>query len=83
MFYFFFFLKNNFLCFIYFSKDNVGQYESHTAFSLPRLYRMVRGIGVFDQKFNIVSPGAGTSIYFHYSEQKERLTALHSEIELL
>lgn len=44
---------------------------------------MVRGIGVFDQKFNIVSPGAVTSIYFQYSEQKERLTALHSEIELL
>ncbi|KAK8545273.1 hypothetical protein V6N12_026110 [Hibiscus sabdariffa] len=40
------------------SKDTVGQYESHTAFTLPGLYRVVHGIDVFDPKFNIVSPGA-------------------------
>ncbi|KAF9621067.1 hypothetical protein IFM89_016091, partial [Coptis chinensis] len=36
------------------SKDIVGQYESHTAFTLPILYRVVHGIDVFDPKFNIV-----------------------------
>ena len=44
---------------------------------------MVHGIDVFDPKFNIVSPGADMSIYFPYSDQSKRLTALHSEIEEL
>nr|AHM02468.1 sucrose synthase [Lilium davidii var. unicolor] len=65
------------------SKDTVGQYESHTAFTLPELYRVVHGIDVFDPKFNIVSPGADMSIYFPYFEQDKRLTSLHPEIEEL
>ena len=69
--------------YLYFSKDTVGQYESHTGFTLPGLYRVVHGIDVFDPKFNIVSPGADMSIYFPYSERSKRLTALHAEIEEL
>ncbi|XP_068664286.1 sucrose synthase 1-like [Aristolochia californica] len=65
------------------SKDTVGQYESHTAFTLPGLYRVVHGIDVFDPKFNIVSPGADMAIYFSYSEEQRRLTSLHPEIEEL
>ncbi|KAA8534738.1 hypothetical protein F0562_029820 [Nyssa sinensis] len=65
------------------SKNTVGQYESHTAFTMPGLYRVVHGIDVFDPKFNIVSPGADTSIYFSHTEEKRRLTALHPEIEEL
>ncbi|KAL6293106.1 hypothetical protein ACE6H2_001248 [Prunus campanulata] len=65
------------------SKNNVGQYESHTAFTLPGLYRVVHGIDVFDPKFNIVSPGADMCIYFPYSEKERRLTALHGSIEEL
>ncbi|KAL4297961.1 hypothetical protein GQ457_12G021720 [Hibiscus cannabinus] len=65
------------------SKDTVGQYESHTAFTLPGLYRVVHGINVFDPKFNIVSPGADTSIYFPYTEEKQRLKHFHPEIEEL
>ncbi|KDP27836.1 hypothetical protein JCGZ_18916 [Jatropha curcas] len=65
------------------SKTNVGQYESHTAFTLPGLYRVVHGIDVFDPKFNIVSPGADMCIYFPYSERERRLTALHGSIEEL
>ncbi|RWW65143.1 hypothetical protein BHE74_00027563 [Ensete ventricosum] len=64
-------------------KDTVGQYESHTAFTLPGLYRVVHGIDVFDPKFNIVSPGADMSIYFPYTEKHKRLTSLHPEIEEL
>ncbi|KAL8119850.1 hypothetical protein AgCh_017100 [Apium graveolens] len=63
------------------SKDTIGQYESHTAFTMPGLYRVVHGIDVFDPKFNIVSPGADTSVYFSYTEKEKRLTALHPEIE--
>ncbi|XP_074382766.1 sucrose synthase-like [Apium graveolens] len=63
------------------SQDTVGQYESHTAFAMPGLYRVVHGIDVFDPKFNIVSPGADTSVYYPYTEKKRRLTALHPEIE--
>ncbi|KAK6944914.1 Sucrose synthase [Dillenia turbinata] len=65
------------------SKDSVGQYESHTAFTLPGLYRVVHGIDVFDPKFNIVSPGADMSIYFPYTEKEKRLTTFHPEIEEL
>ncbi|KAF8392669.1 hypothetical protein HHK36_023018 [Tetracentron sinense] len=63
------------------SKSTVGQYESHTAFTLPGLYRVVHGIDVFDPKFNIVSPGADMNFYFPYSENEKRLTALHESIE--
>ncbi|GMI81344.1 ARABIDOPSIS THALIANA SUCROSE SYNTHASE 4, sucrose synthase 4 [Hibiscus trionum] len=65
------------------SKDTVGQYESHTAFTLPGLYRVVHGINVFDPKFNIVSPGADMEIYFPYTEEKRRLKHFHPEIEEL
>ncbi|KAK8650671.1 hypothetical protein V6N13_140299 [Hibiscus sabdariffa] len=65
------------------TKSTVGQYESHTAFTLPGLYRVVHGIDVFDPKFNIVSPGADMSIYFPYSNKEKRLTALHGSIEEL
>ncbi|CAL0320230.1 unnamed protein product [Lupinus luteus] len=65
------------------SKDTIGQYESHIAFTLPRLYRVVHGIDVFDPKFNIVSPGADMSIYFPYTETKRRLKNFHHEIEEL
>ncbi|CAN1341220.1 Sucrose synthase, partial [Linum perenne] len=65
------------------SKDTVGQYESHTSFTLPGLYRVVHGINVFDPKFNIVSPGADMSIYFSYAEEKRRLKHFHPEIEEL
>ncbi|RWV80353.1 hypothetical protein GW17_00058396 [Ensete ventricosum] len=77
-------VTQKFLYILYdFSKDTVGQYESHTAFTLPGLYRVVHGIDVFDPKFNIVSPGADMSIYFPYTEKHKRLTSLHPEIEEL
>jgi sucrose synthase len=63
------------------TKNTVGQYESHAAFTLPGLYRVVHGIDVFDPKFNIVSPGSDMSIYFPYSEKEKRLTSLHSSLE--
>ncbi|KAH8517307.1 hypothetical protein Peur_048510 [Populus x canadensis] len=63
------------------TKTTVGQYESHTAFTLPGLYRVVHGINVFDTKFNIVSPGADMDIYFPYSDKQKRLTTLHGSIE--
>ncbi|GLT74232.1 hypothetical protein SLA2020_460400 [Shorea laevis] len=65
------------------SKDTVGQYESHTAFTMPGLYRVVHGIDVFDPKFNIVSPGADLSIYFPYTDKIRRLKKFHPEIEEL
>jgi hypothetical protein len=65
------------------SEDTVGQYESHQAFTLPGLYRVVNGIDVFDPKFNIVSPGADLSIYYPFTDKKRRLTSLHESIEEL
>lgn len=59
----------------------MGQYESHSAFTMPGLYRVVNGIDVFDPKFNIVSPGADEDIYFPYTDSERRLTSLHEDIE--
>nr|APR63891.1 sucrose synthase 6 [Populus tomentosa] len=65
------------------SKDRPGQYESHTAFTMPGLCRVVSGINVFDPKFNIASPGADQSVYFPYTEKQKRLTSFHPAIEEL
>ncbi|MCO5572237.1 hypothetical protein L7F22_025990 [Adiantum nelumboides] len=65
------------------SSETVGQYESHAAFTMPGLYRVVNGIDVFDPKFNIVSPGADMNIYFPYTDTSKRLTGLHETLEEL
>ncbi|PON97215.1 Sucrose synthase [Trema orientale] len=65
------------------SKDRPGQYESHTAFTLPGLCRVVSGINVFDPKFNIAAPGADQSVYFPYTEKQKRFTSFHPAIEEL
>lgn len=65
------------------SKDRPGQYESHAAFTLPGLCRVVSGINVFDPKFNIAAPGADQTIYFPYNEKQRRIISFHLEIEEL
>ncbi|KAF9671215.1 hypothetical protein SADUNF_Sadunf12G0024300 [Salix dunnii] len=60
-----------------------GQYESHAAFTMPGLCRVVSGINVLDPKFNIASPGADQSVYFPYTEKEKRLTSFHPAIEEL
>ncbi|XP_062150878.1 sucrose synthase 5-like isoform X2 [Alnus glutinosa] len=65
------------------SKDVPGQYESHAAFTLPGLCRVVSGINVFDPKFNIAAPGADQSVYFPYSEKEKRFTSFQLAIEEL
>ncbi|KAL3845063.1 hypothetical protein ACJIZ3_002466 [Penstemon smallii] len=65
------------------SKDRPGQYESHSAFTLPGLYRTVSGINVFDPKFNIASPGADQTVYFPYTEKQKRFTTFRPAIEEL
>ncbi|XP_012568488.1 sucrose synthase 6-like [Cicer arietinum] len=63
------------------SKDKPGQYESHDAFTLPGLCRVVSGINVFDPKFNIAAPGADQTIYFPCTEKDKRLSQFHPVIE--
>ncbi|GLT57694.1 hypothetical protein SLA2020_306480 [Shorea laevis] len=65
------------------SKERPGQYESHVAFTLPGLCRIVSGINVFDPKFNIAAPGADQSVYFPYTEKQKRFTSFQSAIEEL
>ncbi|KAL6178304.1 hypothetical protein ACLB2K_049822 [Fragaria x ananassa] len=62
-------------------KDRPGQYESHTAFTMPGLCRVVSGIDVFDPKFNIAAPGADQSVYFPHSDKQQRFTKFHPSIE--
>ncbi|CAN0891404.1 Sucrose synthase 6 [Linum grandiflorum] len=63
------------------SKEKAGQYESHTTFTMPGLCRFVKGIDVFDPKFNIASPGADQSVYFPNTDKSRRLTKFHPVIE--
>ena len=63
--------------------NSIGQYESHDAFTMPGLYRVIHGIDVYDPKFNVISPGADADVYFPYSETSKRLTHLHDEIDQL
>ena len=63
--------------------DSLGQYESHAAFTMPGLYRVVEGIDVYDPKFNIVSPGADADVYFPYSDSARRLSHFAKDIEQL
>ncbi len=65
------------------TEDSVGQYEAHSAYTMPGLYRVVHGIDVFDPKFNIVSPGADPEIYFPATGTGGRLDHLHAEFEEL
>ncbi|XP_047149059.1 sucrose synthase 6-like [Vigna umbellata] len=65
------------------SKQKPGQYETHTAFTMPGLCRAVSGINVFDPKFNIAAPGADQSVYFPPTEKDQRLTSFHPAIQEL
>ncbi|EEF29593.1 sucrose synthase, putative [Ricinus communis] len=65
------------------SKERPGQYESHSAFTLPGLCRVVSGINVFDPKFNVAAPGADQSVYFPNTEKQKRFSQFHSAIEEL
>ena len=59
----------------------VGQYESYNSYTMPGLYRVVKGIDVFDPKFNIVSPGADEDVYFPYLETERRITDFADDID--
>ncbi len=63
--------------------ESVGQYESYSSFSLPRLYRVVSGIDCFDPKFNIVSPGADPRVFFPYFKESHRPQEIRDEIETM
>ena len=65
------------------TEQSIGQYESHKAFTMPGLFRVVHGIDVYDPKFNIVSPGADPKVYFPATESARRLRHLQPEIEQL
>ena len=65
------------------TEDSIGQYESYSSFTLPRLYRVVSGIDCFDPKFNIVSPGADPRIFFPYFDESRRPKELRKEIETM
>ncbi len=65
------------------TQSSQGQYESYSAFTMPGLYRVVSGIDIYDPKFNIVSPGADSEVYFPYDEAERRLVHLKEEIDAL
>ncbi|MGD2062944.1 MAG: sucrose synthase [Nitrospirota bacterium] len=62
------------------TEETVGQYEGYANFTLPRLYRVVNGISLFDPKFNIVSPGAAADTFFPFWHRERRLEAVGDEL---
>lgn len=65
------------------TRDSVGQYESYRSFTMPGLYRVLSGIDCFDPKFNIVSPGADSEVFFPYHEGERRADELGREVRQL
>lgn len=65
------------------TEETLGQYESYMHFTMPDLYRVIKGTDVYDPKFNIVSPGADPEVYFPYYERERRLDYLHDDLERL
>lgn len=65
------------------NRSNMGQYESYMSYTMPGLYRVLKGIDVFDPKFNIVSPGADEEVYFPHTDQKRRIKSLKDDIDHL
>ena len=63
--------------------DNVGQYESYGSFTLPELYRVLKGVDVFDPKFNIVSPGVNEDVFFPFDDSDHRISGLRETIEAM
>ena len=61
-------------------KFRVGQYESHHTFTMPGLQRVVHGIDIHHPKFNIISPGVDTDLFFSHGDSMRRLTDLHETI---
>ncbi|MBF0369578.1 MAG: sucrose synthase [Magnetococcales bacterium] len=62
-------------------EQRVGQYESHMAFTMPGLQRVVSGIDVHNPKFNIVSPGVNPELFFPYDNTEGRLGEFSDTIE--
>lgn len=62
------------------TENTVGQYETHQHFTLPGLYRVENGVNLYHPKFNIMSPGVNESIYFPYTNQKNRISGTRDEL---
>jgi len=64
--------------------SSIGQYESYKHFTMPGLYRVENGVDLYHTKFNIVSPGVNTKIFFPYTNKSKRISSIgHTLNELL
>jgi len=65
------------------SGNSPGQYETCNRFTMPSLYRVINGSDIKHPKFNVVSPGVNSDVFFPYSEHPRRLQGLQEEITSL
>jgi len=65
------------------TRETIGQYESYNHFTMPGLYRTLRGVSPFDPKFNIVSPGADPQFFFPYTQRRKGSRKAREEVERL
>ncbi|MBN1355668.1 sucrose synthase [bacterium] len=63
--------------------ESIGQYESYRNFTMPGLYRVLNGIDVYDPKFNIVSPGPASGVFFPHTKTRLRNGEIQEEIQQL
>jgi sucrose synthase len=54
------------------TERSIGQYESYQFFTMPGLMHVTSGINLFHPRFNVISPGVNSEIYFPYTEKKRR-----------
>lgn len=54
------------------TERSIGQYESYQFFTMPGLMQVTNGINLFHPRFNVISPGVNTEIYFPYKDKKKR-----------
>ncbi|MFH1741258.1 MAG: sucrose synthase [bacterium] len=64
-------------------RHGIGQYESYSSFTMPGLYRVSRGIDVFDPKSNILSPGADPEVHFPHTNTERRPKHLQKEVQVI
>lgn len=58
------------------TETSIGQYESYKHFTMPDLFRVENGVNLYHTKFNIVSPGVNTKVFFPYSNRSKRIKSV-------
>ena len=65
------------------TETSIGQYESYKHFTMPDLFRVESGVNLYHTKFNIVSPGVNTKVFFPYTNKSKRINSVSQPLNNL